>query len=96
MTGNDNIEILTVREWDVHEISDLYREGNWWKEEWDATHLNNLIRGSFTFIVALDPKTGKAVGMGRVISDGVSDAYIHSTLKIPQFFIHSSGILTES
>jgi len=76
MTGTDNIEILTVREWDINEISDLYREGNWWKEEWDATHLNKLIRGSFAFIVASDSKTGKAVGMGRVISDGVSDAYI--------------------
>jgi len=85
MTGTDNIEILTVREWDINEISDLYREGNWWEEEWDATHLNDLIRGSFAFIVASDPKTGKAVGMGRVISDGVSDAYIQD-LVVHQTF----------
>jgi len=32
--------------------------------------------GSFLFALAIDISTGRAVGMGRVISDGVSDAYI--------------------
>jgi GNAT superfamily N-acetyltransferase len=42
----------------------------------DQKRINDLIKGSFLFAVAIDITTGKAVGMGRVISDGVADAYI--------------------
>ncbi len=54
----------------------LYRAAGWWKEEMDANRINDLIRGSFLFAVAIDISTGRAVGMGRVISDGIADAYI--------------------
>ncbi|MDT8357666.1 MAG: GNAT family N-acetyltransferase [Methanomicrobiaceae archaeon] len=70
------VEIRKVTQWDIQEIADLYREGTWWKEEWDPALLPRLIAGSFVFLVAVDPGSGKAVGMGRVISDGISDGYI--------------------
>jgi GNAT superfamily N-acetyltransferase len=69
-------ELRLVNDWDVHEIADLYREGKWWDESWDSRHINRLIEGSFLFAVAVDRATGRAIGMGRVISDGVSDGYI--------------------
>ncbi|MDG6256328.1 MAG: GNAT family N-acetyltransferase [Methanomicrobiaceae archaeon] len=72
----DNVRILRVSAWDAGEIADLYREGGWWNETWDPTRLSKLIEGSFLFVVAVDTATGKAIGMGRAISDGVSDAYI--------------------
>lgn len=69
-------ELRLVNEWDVNEIADLYREGNWWNESWDPCHIQRLIEGSFLFALAVDATTGQAIGMGRVISDGVSDGYI--------------------
>ncbi len=47
--------------------------------------LPRLIRGSFLFAVAVDRKTGHAVGMGRVISDGVSDGYIQDLVVLPEY-----------
>jgi len=84
MILGDNIAIQLVRAWDVDEIADLYRAGGWWKEEYDPEELPSLIRGSFLFAVAVDLKTGRAVGMGRVISDGVSDGYIQDLVVLPE------------
>jgi len=75
--SNDNsFRVDLVRSWQEEQIVDLYRSAGWWKEEMDASIINDLIRGSFLFAVAIDISTGRAVGMGRVISDGVADAYI--------------------
>ncbi len=72
----DRCEVLLVRNWDTEDIRSLYREAGWWKEEWDPAHLSLLISGSLAFVVAVDRKSGRAVAMGRAISDGSSDAYI--------------------
>ena len=75
--SNDNsFRVDLVRSWQEGQIVDLYRDAGWWKEEMDASRINDLIRGSFLFAVAIDISTGRAVGMGRVISDGIADAYI--------------------
>ncbi len=81
----DNIAIQIVDAWDEAEIANLYRAGGWWKEEYDQKELPRLIRGSFLFAVAVDRKTGHAVGMGRVISDGVSDGYIQDLVVLPHY-----------
>lgn len=73
---NDNIEILFVDKWKNEEIVSLYRDGDWWEESWDTKGLDALISGSFLFAVAFDRKENLAAGMGRVISDGISDGYI--------------------
>jgi GNAT superfamily N-acetyltransferase len=79
------VTILRISSWKVEEIADLYRDGGWWDEDWDPSHLNKLIAGSFRFIIAVDGATGKAIGMGRVISDGISDAYIQDLVVEPSF-----------
>ena len=81
----DDVAIQLVRAWDGDEIADLYRAGGWWKEEYDPKELHQLILGSFLFVVAVDLKTGRAIGMGRVISDGVSDGYIQDLVVLPEY-----------
>jgi len=85
ITVEDDITIQLVREWDDEDIANLYRAGGWWKEEYNPGELPHLIRGSFLFVVAVDRKTGHAVGMGRVISDGVSDGYIQDLVVLPEY-----------
>lgn len=85
-----DIDIRKVDSWDVQEIADLYRAGGWWREEWDPAGISPLITGSFAFAVAVDGKTSRAVGMGRMISDGVSDGYIQDLVVLPPY--RKSGI----
>jgi len=59
----------------LRQITGLYRAAGWWWEE--GEHLEfaaRLIKGSFCFYVAESKRD--IVGIGRAISDGVSDAYI--------------------
>jgi ribosomal protein S18 acetylase RimI-like enzyme len=83
---------MVVPVWDEEEITALYKAGGWWKEEYKTEELPYLIQGSFAFAVATNTKTGKAVGMGRVIADGVSDGYIQDLVVLPQY--RNSGIGT--
>ena len=54
----------------------LYRQAGWWptQEADDYDQLGRLIRQSHCFVVAMSD--GRIIGMGRAISDGVSDAYV--------------------
>jgi ribosomal protein S18 acetylase RimI-like enzyme len=66
----------------IEAIVELYEAGGWWREEpaWRET-IPEIIRGSFSFLLAREPG-GRIVGMGRVISDGVSDAYIQDVVVL--------------
>lgn len=89
----DDITVKIVRSWDEKEIAALYCAGGWWKEEYKTEDLPHLILGSFAFAVATDTKTGHAVGMGRVIADGVSDGYIQDLVVLPEY--RKSGVGTQ-
>jgi aralkylamine N-acetyltransferase len=80
-----DVDIRLVDAWNEKEIMHLYRAGGWWRDEYDPNTLPALIRGSFAFAVAIDRKTGHAIGMGRVLSDGVSDAYIQDLVVLQEF-----------
>ena len=80
-----SVRIALVHSWDPQEIVLLYRAGGWWKDEYDPAEIPGLIRGSFAFAVAVEEGSGRAVGMGRVISDGVSDAYIQDLVVLPEY-----------
>lgn len=77
------ISIRLVQSWDEEEIAGLYRAGGWWREEYPVSEIPALIRGSFLFAIAVDQSSRRAVGMGRVISDGVSDGYIQDLVVLP-------------
>ncbi len=87
----DHISIRLVRAWNEEEIAFLYQAGGWWKEEYRTEDLRHLIRGSFVFAVAEDTTTGRAVGMGRIISDGVSDGYIQDLVVLPEYRVGGIG-----
>ncbi|MGB4235926.1 MAG: GNAT family N-acetyltransferase [Methanoregulaceae archaeon] len=74
-----------VTEWDNDELARLYTAGGWWLRAHDPAFIPMLLRGSFAFAVATAGNNGPAVGMGRVISDGVSDAYIQYLVVIPEY-----------
>ena len=71
--------------WPEDEIVELYKAGGWWKESYNASGIKPLIKGSFAFAVVVDKNSGKAIGMGRIISDGVSDAYIQDLVILQKY-----------
>jgi len=80
------VDVRVVKAWDTEEIVSLYRSVGWWQDERDdPAGIGDLIRGSLVFIVAVDRRSGKAIGMGRAISDGVSDAYIQDLVVLPEY-----------
>ena len=85
-----DVEIRLVDTWNADEIADLYRAGGWWKDTYETEGIGPLIRGSFAFAVAVDHKASRLAGMGRVISDGVSDGYIQDLVVLPEY--RRSGI----
>ena len=81
----DNIEIRIVESWPIDEIVKLYKAGGWWKESYDSSLIQSMIKGSFVFAIVVDTINDKAIGMGRVISDGISDAYIQDLIIMPEY-----------
>lgn len=88
----------------THEILSLYRTAGWWqtaetrgREESDALHVRELVSGSHCFLIAtLAVASGRElpiIGMGRSISDGVSDAYIQDVAVTPPH--RGQGIATK-
>ena len=80
-----NLEVKFVNNWLEDDIVVLYKAGGWWKEHYDKSQIKSLIKGSFAFAVVVDNSTKKTIGMGRVLSDGVSDAYIQDLVILPEF-----------
>ena len=80
----ERYEIKSVDSWPGEEIVRLYRVGGWWADTDDSSGIPLLIRGSYLFAVVIDHETEQAIGMGRVLSDGVSDAYIQDFVILPE------------
>ncbi len=80
---NGELIIEAVKEWPEDRIVELYRAGGWWKEDYDLSGIQPMIQGSFLFVIA---RIGDmTVGLGRAISDGVSDAYIQDVVVLPEY-----------
>lgn len=59
----------------IQQIIDLYRMEEWWTEEpYGPDHVVRIVAGSHCFVIA--SIEDQIVGMGRAISDGISDAYL--------------------
>lgn len=82
---NQNIDIKIVDTWDEKEIVNLYKSAGWWKNSSNPSEIKKLIKGSFIFAVVVDSPSGNTIGMGRILSDGVSDAYIQDLVLLPQY-----------
>jgi ribosomal protein S18 acetylase RimI-like enzyme len=79
------IEIRFVKSWPEDDIVKLYKVGGWWKDSYYKSVIQQLIKGSFCFAVVIDKKTEKTIGMGRVLSDSVSDGYIQDLVILPEY-----------
>ena len=80
-----SIIIEMVHDWPKEQIVELYKSGGWWEEHYDADGLDALIKGSFAFAIAVDAPTGLAIGMGRALSDGVSDAWLQDIVVLDAY-----------
>jgi len=68
----------------IDQLITLYQEAGWWSAELDSSDLlKGIISGSHCFCVAVIED--RIVGMGRSISDGVSDAYIQDVTVAKPF-----------
>ncbi|HBA59419.1 MAG TPA: N-acetyltransferase [Elusimicrobia bacterium] len=63
-------------------IITLYRAQGWWDRSDTPRKLARLIKGSQCFLLA--ERDGRLIGMGRAISDGVSDAYIQDVAVLKE------------
>ena len=85
MEDTGTIELEIVESADTNSIVTLYKAGGWWQDSYSKDGIPALIKGSFAFVVARDTRTGQLVGMGRAISDKVSDAYIQDVVVLPDY-----------
>jgi len=83
--AKENIEFKLIESWPEEDIVELYKAGGWWKSSYDPSGIEPLIKGSYAFAVAVDTKSKKAIGMGRILSDGVSDAYFQDIVILPKY-----------
>lgn len=81
----ENIEIKFVENWPEKDIIKLYKSANWWKDSYDPSSIKYLIKGSFKFAIMVDKSNNKTIGMGRILSDGVSDAYIQDLVILDEY-----------
>ncbi len=79
------VEFAVVTGAPTEEVVRLYNSAGWWEESpANRRRIEPMIRGSFCFMVARTPE-GRIVAMGRVISDGASDAYIQDVVVLPAY-----------
>jgi len=73
-------EIVTA--WPTEDVVALYDSAGWWRESATGrAAVGAMIAGSFAFLVVTEGE--RAIGMGRALSDGVSDAYIQDVVVLP-------------
>ena len=72
----DGIDIRAVDRTDRTQIIRLYKEADWWSPANDRQpeFVDKIAENSYCFVGAFCD--GEMIGMGRVLSDGISDAYI--------------------
>lgn len=76
--------VRLVKEARPGDMKRLYETGGWWDESWDDSYLNAVVARSFAFAAAVIPD-GSWIGMGRLITDGVSDAYLQDIVVLREW-----------
>ncbi len=83
MTPDVEYQVVTTAP--IEAIVALYQAGGWWHESQEnRNRIEAMIRGSFCFMIARLGE-GNIIAMGRVISDGASDAYIQDVVVLPSY-----------
>ena len=90
----DKVQIKIVKEANVDQLVTIYKDAGWWVElndSVDPSFILKIIQGSFCFAIA--EYKGEIIGMGRSISDGVSDAYIQDVAVLSKYRSKGVGVL---
>lgn len=83
---NSDIEITEAKEADKDQILNLYIKAGWYSEaDKNPSWLLSFINKSFSFVTLKEVSSGKLIGMGRVICDFISDAYIQDVFVLEEF-----------
>jgi spermidine synthase len=76
--------LLTPTQSDIVRLTELYRLARWWTDPDDNPEMvAGIVRGSHCFLAARNETA--IIGMGRAISDRISDAYIQDVTVDPAF-----------
>jgi N-acetylglutamate synthase-like GNAT family acetyltransferase len=86
-----DITLTIVDAWPYEEICTLYQSADWTQPTFSPEQIEKILKHSFCFAVA--EHDGHAIGMGRVISDGVSDGYLQDIVVLPQWRNQGIGTL---
>jgi spermidine synthase len=83
----EEIEIKVIADVDRVAVKRLYQDAGWWKENDETSDgcawIDTLVRQSFCFVGAFCGV--ELIGMGRAVSDGISDAYIQDVVVLKKF-----------
>jgi len=80
------VDYKIVKETDTKAILGLYLQAGWWQsgdKDEDLNIIAKIVANSFCFVIAT--VDDKIAGMGRAISDGISDAYIQDVTVQKEF-----------
>lgn len=67
----------------LNQIISLYKNQGWWRKRDKPALAAKILKNSHCFLLALD--RGRAIGIGRAISDRASDAYIQDITILPDY-----------
>lgn len=76
-----NIKI--IKEADLNKIIAIYKDANWWDDSYEPSFITTMLKSSFRFAGAYIDN--ELVGMGRALSDGISDAYIQDIAVLKKY-----------
>jgi aralkylamine N-acetyltransferase len=85
--NSEEIEIKVIAAADRAAVKKLYQEAGWWQPDDEGAGgnawIDTLVRQSFCFVGAFCGP--ELIGMGRAVSDRVSDAYIQDVVVLKKF-----------
>lgn len=85
--NQDQVEIKIITHADRHSVKKLYQDAGWWRPEDERAEgdawIDTLVSQSFCFVGAFCGS--ELIGMGRAVSDGVSDAYIQDVVVFKEY-----------
>jgi ribosomal protein S18 acetylase RimI-like enzyme len=83
----DEIEIKVISAAERNSVKKLYQDAGWWEGNDETADgcawIDALVKQSFCFVGAFSG--AELIGMGRAVSDGVSDAYIQDVVVLKKF-----------
>ncbi len=84
-TFTSDIAIRPTRHPERAHMVRLYKAAGWWTPDNDShpEFVDDIASGSYWFVGAFSGE--RMIGMGRILSDGVSDAYIQDVTVLPEY-----------